>query len=119
VTITNLDTSRTAEIRDREKRYVIAMLFRAVCFVAAVLLFHGAARWIALAVAIFMPWFAVILANQPRVRQSRYARFVPAAPRSTKTLDAAREHQVIDVSAEDARPTPPVRPADSERRTGA
>ena len=108
MTITDLDTSRTAEIRDREKRYVIVMLFRAVFFVVAVLAFRGPARWIAMAFAIFAPWLAVILANQPKVRESRYARFVPAAPRSAKTLDAAKQHQVIDVTAED---TPPVRPA--------
>jgi hypothetical protein len=115
VTITDLDTSRTAEIRDREKRYVIVMLFRAVCFVVAVVAFRGAARWVAVAFAIFAPWLAVILANQPKVRESRYARFVPAAPRSAKTLDAAKERQVIDVTAEDVSAGQPARPVEPAR----
>lgn len=96
VIITELANSRTAEIRERERRYVIAMLFRAVCFIAATVLFHGAARWLAIGVAIFMPWFAVMLANTPRVRAARHAAFVPAAPREQPGLAPAREPRIID-----------------------
>lgn len=96
VLITSLATSRTAEIRERERRYVIVMLLRAACFVLATVLFHGAARWIAIAVAIFMPWLAVILANQPRVRASRHAAYVPPAPREQPGLQPGREHRIID-----------------------
>ncbi len=97
VVITDLGSSRTAEIRDRERRYIIAMLFRAVCFVAATLLFHGAARWFAIGVAIMMPWLAVVLANAPkRVTAVRHAAFEPPAPRETPGLAPAREPRIID-----------------------
>lgn len=96
VLITDLATSRTAEIRERERRYVIAMVFRAVCFLAAALLFHGAARWIAVAIAIAMPWIAVVLANQPKIRKSRHAEYVPPAPREAMRLEQGRDHRVID-----------------------
>jgi predicted MFS family arabinose efflux permease len=96
VVITNLGSSRTAEIREREGRYVYAMLFRAACFIAATLLFHGAARWLAIAVAICMPWLAVVLANAPKARTSRHAEYVPPAPRETPSLQPGREHRIID-----------------------
>jgi hypothetical protein len=95
--ITDLGSSRTAEIRERERRYVIVMLFRAVCFVAATLLFHGAARWFAIGIAIMLPWLAVVLANAPkRVSAVRRAAFEPPAPRETPGLAPAREPRIID-----------------------
>jgi hypothetical protein len=96
VVITDLGSSRTAEIRERERRYVIAMLFRAVCFIAATLLFHGAARWFAIGVAIVMPWLAVVLANAPKKMAVRHAVFEPPAPRETPSLAPAREPRIID-----------------------
>jgi len=96
VLITSLATSRTAEIRERERRYVYVMLFRVVCFVAATLLFHGIARWIAVLLAVLLPWVAVVLANQPRVRAARHAQYQPPAPRETPGLGPAREPRVID-----------------------
>ncbi len=94
--ITDLGSSRTAEIRERERRYVIAMLLRAVCFVAATLIFRGAARWFAIGVAIVLPWLAVVLANAPKVRAVRRAVFEPSAPRETPGLAPAREPRIID-----------------------
>jgi hypothetical protein len=72
------------------------MLFRAVCFIAATLLFHGAARWFAIGVAIVMPWLAVVLANAPNVRAVHRAAFEPPTPRETPGLAPAREPRIID-----------------------
>lgn len=95
--ITNIGASRNAEIRSRERRYVITMLFRAVCFVAATLLFHGPARWLAIAVAVMLPWLAVLLANAPaKLKTSRHAAYEPPAPRETPGLKPGAEHTVID-----------------------
>jgi hypothetical protein len=97
VLISDIDSSRTAEIRTRERRYVITMVFRAVCFVAATLLFHGPARWLAVALAVMLPWLAVVLANAPaKLRPSRHAAYEPPAPRETKRLESGSEHTVIE-----------------------
>jgi hypothetical protein len=101
VTISDIGMSRPAEIRSRERRYVFAMLIRVVCFIAATLLFTGAARWIAIAIAMAMPWIAVVLANAPKVTHSAFAKFVPATPRADRKLDKGREHRVIDVDLGD------------------
>lgn len=94
--ITDLGSSRTAEIRERERRYVITMLFRALCFVAAVLIFHGAARWFAVCVAMVLPWAAVVFANAPNKRASEHAAYEPPAPRETPGLAPAREPRIIE-----------------------
>ncbi len=94
--ITDIATSRTAEIRARERKYVITMLIRVLCFVLATLLFSGPARWIAMAAAVFLPWLAVIFANQPRVQRSHHAAYVPPARPETPALSQGRERQVID-----------------------
>ncbi len=116
VTISDIGQSRPAEIRARERRYVYYMLIRVVCFIAATLIFTGPARWIAIAVAIFMPWIAVVAANAPTaVKTGKMSRFVPSAPKGTKTLDKGREHRVIDVDVADI--VPAVRPTPEEHRT--
>lgn len=93
--ITDLGASRVVERRERERVYVVTMLFRAAFFVAAVLLFHGAARWFAIAVALVLPGVAVILANTPKHLKSPSPRYVPRASEPA-TIEPAEEHRVID-----------------------
>lgn len=95
VTITSLAGSRSDDIRRRERRYIQVMLFRLAAFIAATVLFRGWARWVAIALALILPWLAVVFANQPRVNKE------PPPPYEAKeqpapTLGAAREHRVID-----------------------
>jgi hypothetical protein len=67
------------DIRYRQRRYLIMMGIRVVGLVLAVFLFHGVARFIAAAVAIVMPYFAVVLANGGREPDSGN-RFKPYDP---------------------------------------
>ena len=57
------------DIAYRQRRYLIMMGIRAVCFIAAILLFVNHAGWltaIPLVGAIIIPYFAVIFANGGR-----------------------------------------------------
>jgi len=47
----------------RIRRYTITMAFRTACFVSMIFV-HGWARWVLLALAIFLPYIAVVAANQ-------------------------------------------------------
>ena len=47
----------------REKRYAITMAIRMACFVSMIFV-PGPMRWVLLAGAVFLPYIAVILANQ-------------------------------------------------------
>lgn len=53
------------DIRGRQRRYVISMSVRTVCFLLAVLL-TGPLRWVMLAGALFLPYIAVVIANAGR-----------------------------------------------------
>jgi diacylglycerol kinase len=47
----------------REKQYVITMAFRMVCFIS-IFFVDGWLRWVVLAGAVFLPFIAVLFANQ-------------------------------------------------------
>ncbi len=95
VTITSLAGSRSDDIRRRERRYVQVMLFRLAAFIAATVLFTGWARFVAIVLALILPWLAVVVANQPTERKAAPSLNKPT-PRPAPSLQPAREHQVID-----------------------
>jgi hypothetical protein len=95
--ITSLAGSRAEDIRDRERRYIFAMLFRVVCLIGAVLLFSGPLQIAAIAIAVVMPWLAVVFANQPRPAPPAPALTVEEARPRERGLTAAQPHQVIDM----------------------
>jgi Mn2+/Fe2+ NRAMP family transporter len=63
VRITTASASRTEEIAGRQRRYVISMGIRTVCFVAAILVGAGWLRWVLVAAALLLPYVAVVMAN--------------------------------------------------------
>lgn len=92
VSITTAAAERE-EIHQREVRYILTMALRVVLFIAAVVLFHGIARWIAVVASLILPWIAVMFANQPK----GVAKAVPVPPmptRPTGVLPSPRERVV-------------------------
>jgi len=61
--ITDARDAGSKELSSRMWRYTIAMAFRLVCFVGIVFV-DGWLRWLLLAFAVFLPYVAVLLANQ-------------------------------------------------------
>ena len=68
VRITTAATSHHADIAARQRRYVISMGIRTVCFIAAVAVGPGWLRWVRVAAALLLPYVAVVLAN-PETRK--------------------------------------------------
>jgi hypothetical protein len=67
--VTEARTGHSADIAYRERRYLIMMGIRTVCFVTAVLMFVNHLGWltaIPLVGALVIPYFAVIFANGGR-----------------------------------------------------
>lgn len=64
IRITTAAESRDREIRQRQRRYLFSMLVRTVCFVGAVAVGSGWLRWALVVGAVFLPYIAVVLANQ-------------------------------------------------------
>ena len=63
VRITTARSSAADDQRSRQLRYAISMGIRTVCFFAAVVVGPGAFRWVLVAAAVFLPFFAVVIAN--------------------------------------------------------
>jgi hypothetical protein len=80
--VTDAQRPMSEDINYRQRRYLIMMGIRVVGLVLAVFLFHGVARFIAAAVAIVMPYFAVVFANGGREPDSgrRFEPYDPDAP---------------------------------------
>lgn len=60
--VTSLEGSPEAERRSRMIKYTVAMSIRVVCLILGIFL-QGWMMWAAFALAIFLPYFAVIIAN--------------------------------------------------------
>lgn len=64
--VTEARPSRSAEISQRERRYLVMMGVRVVCFVITVIMFLNHAGWLTVIPAvgaIAIPYFAVVIAN--------------------------------------------------------
>jgi DUF3099 family protein len=67
--VTQARRPRSEDIAYRERRYLIMMGFRVICFGAAILLFTQGAGWFAAIPAVgalIIPYFAVVFANSGR-----------------------------------------------------
>lgn len=82
--VTEAPLSRGEEIGQRERRYLVMMGIRVVCFVLSVVLFLSHVGWLALIPAvgaILLPYFAVVVANSRRpVTGSGFRPYEPALP---------------------------------------
>jgi len=60
--ITNVGQSPYAERKARMIKYTVAMIVRVICLILAIVV-QGWLMWVFFAGAIFLPYFAVVLAN--------------------------------------------------------
>ncbi len=82
------------DVHGRAVRYVISMAIRSACLVG-ILFTDGWLRWVMVAGAVLLPYFAVVLANAGRERPA------PA--------DTLMERPAIEAAPSEQRPTyPPV-----------
>ncbi|ABD11284.1 hypothetical protein CcI156_21360 [Frankia sp. CcI156] len=98
VLITSAARSRQWDIHRREVRYLLSMMFRMLCFVLAVVAFHGWLRFVAVAMAVIIPWVAVVIANGgPTPERDRPVSYDPGQPAAGE-LPAleADPHRVVD-----------------------
>ena len=83
--VTQARPGLSADIAHRERRYLIMMGIRTVCFLAAILMFVNHLGWltaIPVVGALTIPYFAVVLANggrEPTVNRS-FRQYEPNSP---------------------------------------
>jgi Protein of unknown function (DUF3099) len=96
--VTQARRSRSDDIAYRQRRYLLMMGIRAVCFVIAVVLFVNHFGWLAAIPAvgaIFIPYFAVVFANGGREPDNtrgfmEYRPNLPAARDSSGPSEASQ-----------------------------
>ncbi len=93
VSITSARTSHSDDLRKRQRRYLLSMAIRTVCFVLAVVT-SGPVRWVFVFGAVFLPYVAVVLANATD-RRSR-----PGPPQFV-----IEEHPALERGPGDITPT--------------
>lgn len=114
--ITDARESGSAELSSRMYRYGIAMAFRLACFVGMAFV-GGWLRWTLLAFAVFLPYVAVLLANQVDQRtttnQVEHGAPVDAPALTTGDFGALDGGDVIDGEVVDGEvvDAPGARPA--------
>lgn len=97
--ITDARSGTSKDMSQRIRRYTITMAFRTACFLS-MLVVHGWFRWVLLGMAVFLPYVAVLLANQanqktkgPRARDDVE---MSDAPQLTTGLNEVISGQLAD-----------------------
>ena len=103
--ITDAHTGASREQSHRQRNYAITMAIRTACF-AAMIVVPGPGRWVLFACAVFLPYVAVVLANQADRRgQARPNSPVTAsdAPALTTGPQDIISGDVLDIRPRDRR----------------
>lgn len=97
--ITDARSASSRELSGRVRRYTITMAFRMACFLS-MLFVEGWPRWVLLACAVFLPYIAVVMANQADQR-TRAGTLEPGGPVDAPQLPSAQRPEVIPGSVEE------------------
>ena len=79
VRVTTAPVTRADEQRGRQRRYLISMGIRTVCFIGAVVA-DGWLRWVLVAAAVVLPYVSVVFANTESRRDDGYLLDDPGSP---------------------------------------
>jgi Flp pilus assembly protein TadB len=98
ISITSASRSHSEELRGREFRYIVSMGVRTACFLLALVFRNHWVVWVFLAAAVFLPYFAVVVANtgtasDPAGDMNRYdpdRRALGSGPAPASPYDADR-----------------------------
>jgi threonine/homoserine/homoserine lactone efflux protein len=89
--VTSLEISPEEERRSRFIKYTIAMVIRVICIILAVTVPPGWITIVFVAGAVFLPYFAVVIANAQGVGSSKSSSKSAEAPTISISADSFRE----------------------------
>ncbi len=79
IRITTAPSAKEEDTARRQRRYLISMAVRVVCFVSAAALFEGWLRYLLMVGAILIPYVAVVFANNEDTRTDSFNLKPPSA----------------------------------------
>jgi hypothetical protein len=74
--VTSASRPHSEEVSARARKYLISMGIRTICLVLAIFVLSGWLRLIAIAAALILPWFAVVIANAGPIANQEEPEFV-------------------------------------------
>jgi hypothetical protein len=100
--ITDARTATSEEHAGRVRRYAITMGFRTACFIAMIFV-PGFWRWVLFACAVFLPYVAVLLANQAHQRGATDRIETPAPEGAKQLTTGVDDADVIEAEVVDGK----------------
>ncbi len=94
--VTSIQASPEAERRSRFIKYTIAMVVRVLCIILAVAVPIGWLTWLFVAGAVFLPYFAVVIANAQGAGNGSSKTKAAEAPTISISADAFRKTESPD-----------------------
>ena len=92
--ITDARSGSSVEMSGRVRRYAITMAFRTACFIGLFFV-HGWLRWALFGAAVFLPYVAVLFANQSNQKDLPRGTVTPGAPVDAPRLTVGPEDDVV------------------------
>jgi hypothetical protein len=89
--VTSLEVSPEEERRNRFIKYSVAMIIRSICVVLAVMVPVGWLTLLFAAGAVFLPYFAVVIANAQGSSSSSSSKRTAEAPTISISADSFRD----------------------------
>jgi hypothetical protein len=111
--VTSARRPHSEEISGRTRRYLISMGIRTVALVLAIFVLDGWLRVVGIAIAIVLPWFAVVLANAGPVIGDESPEYVTVSrpeleerkPDDVSGADGVADHATDGQVDDDSAPT--------------
>jgi len=100
--ITDARSGASEELAGRQRRYAITMAFRTACFIAMIFV-PGVFRWILFGCAVFLPYVAVIFANQAHSRSGGTPVGGGEPSEAPAITTGPEQHEIISGDVEDGR----------------
>jgi hypothetical protein len=94
--VTSLEVSPEEERRNRFIKYSVAMIIRSICVVLAVMVPVGWLTLLFAAGAVFLPYFAVVIANAQGSSSSSSSKRTAEAPTISISADSFRDAKSND-----------------------
>ena len=94
--VTSLEVSPEEERRNRFIKYSVAMIIRSICVVLAVIVPVGWLTLLFAAGAVFLPYFAVVIANAQGSSSSSSSKRTAEAPTISISADSFRDAKTDD-----------------------
>ncbi len=93
IRITTAEPGHSVDVSGRQRRYLISMAIRTICFIGAVAVGPGILRWVLVVGAVLLPYVAVVMASRMPTRASAGLPTARLGHELTEPTDETTRHE--------------------------